>query len=92
MTKVVVRVEVEDIERWKNGFVTHTELFKKQGVSIAHYGAGDNNKVVAFFETNNLSDFMNIMESPETEEAMSHDGIIGGSVEVFVLDSTLDAF
>ena len=36
MTKVVVRAEVEDVERWKNGFVTHSELFEKQGVIVAY--------------------------------------------------------
>ena len=30
MTKVVARAKVEDVERWKNGFATHSELFKKQ--------------------------------------------------------------
>ena len=90
MTKVMVSATVEDIERWKTGFATHAELFKKQGVTIAYYGAGDNNKGAACFETNDLNAFMEILESPETAEAMSHDGIIDGSVEVFILDSTLE--
>ena len=25
ITKVIVRAEVEDVERWKNGFVTHSD-------------------------------------------------------------------
>ena len=90
MTKVMVSAKVEDIERWKTGFATHAELFKKQGVTVAYYGAGDHNKGAACFETNDLNAFMEILESPETAEAMSHDGIIDGTVEVFVLDSTLE--
>ena len=90
MTKVIARAEVEDIERWKNGFVTHSELFKKQGVTIANYGVGDVNKVAACFETTDLNAFMEILESSDTAEAMSHDGIIDGTVEIFVVDSILE--
>ena len=28
MTKIVVKAEVEDIERWKTGFATHADLFR----------------------------------------------------------------
>lgn len=90
MTKVVVRAEVEDVERWKNGFVTHSELFEKQGVTVAYYGVGDGNKVVACFETVDLDVFMEILESSDTAEAMSNDGIIDGTVEIFVMDSILE--
>ena len=90
MTKVVVRAEVEDVERWKNGFVTHSELFEKQGVTVAYYGVGDGNKVVACFETTDLDAFMVILESSDTAEAMSYDGIIDGTVEFFVMDSILE--
>tara|TARA_B100001029_G_scaffold172807_1_gene170960 strand:- start:743 stop:1018 length:276 start_codon:yes stop_codon:yes gene_type:complete len=90
MTKVMVSAKVEDIERWKNGFATHSELFKTQGVTVAYYGAGDNNKGAACFETSDLNAFMEILESSETAEAMTRDGIIEGTVEVFVLDSTLE--
>lgn len=90
MTKVVVRAEVEDVERWKNGFVTHSELFEKQGVIVAYYGVGDGNKVVACFETTDLDAFMVILESSDTAKAMSHDGIIDGTVELFVMDSILE--
>ena len=90
MTKVVARAEVKDIERWKNGFVTHSELFEKQGVTVAYYGVGDGNKVVACFETTDLDAFMVILESSDTAEAMSYDGIIDGTVEFFVMDSILE--
>ena len=90
MTKVVVKVEVEGIERWKTGFVTHAELFKRQGVTVAYYGAGEGNKGAACFETSDLEAFMEILQSSATAEAMSHDGIVDGTVEVFVLDSILE--
>ena len=90
MTKVVVKAEVENIERWKTGFATHAYLFKRQGVTVAYYGAGESNQGAACFETNDLDAFMEILQSPDTAEAMSHDGIIDGTVEVFVLDSILE--
>jgi len=90
MTKVVVKAEVEDVERWKRGFVTHSDLFLTQAVKIAYWGAGEGNKVAACFETADLDAFMAVMESPDTAEAMSSDGIIEGTVEIFVLDSVLD--
>ena len=90
MTKVMVSAEVENIERWKTGFATHSELFKRQGVTVAYYGAGEKNKGVACFETKDLNAFMNILESSDTAKAMSHDGIIDGTVEIFVLDSILE--
>ena len=51
---------------------------------------GDGNKVVACFETVDLDAFMEILESSDTAEAMSNDGIIDGTVEIFVMDSILE--
>ena len=82
---IAVRAEVESIEHWKEQFKTHDELFKSQGVSIAHMGATDGNKVIAVFETSDVDEFMRIFNDPQTAEAMSNDKIIGG-VELFVLD------
>ena len=87
MTKVVVKAEVEDIERWKTGFATHADLFKRQEDSC-YYGQV---RIIgaACFETNDLDAFMEILQSPDTAAAMSHDGIIDGTVEV-ILDSILE--
>ena len=84
---IAVRAEVESIEHWREHFKTHDELFKSQGVSIAHMGAADGNKVIAVFETSDKDEFMRIFNDPQTAEAMSNDKIIGG-VELFVLDET----
>ena len=51
---------------------------------------GDGNKVAVCFETTDLNAFMEILESSDTAEAMSHDGIIDGTVEIFVVDSILE--
>ena len=89
-TKVIVRAEVEDVERWKSGFVTHSDLFLSQAITLAYWGVGDNKKVAACFDTTDLASFMTVMESPDTAVAMSEDGIVEGSVEIFVLDGLLD--
>ena len=39
---VAVRAEVEDVERWREGFKTHSDLFVMQKISIAHLGATTN--------------------------------------------------
>ena len=43
---VAVRAEVENVERWREGFKTHGDLFSKQKISIAYLGATDDNKVI----------------------------------------------
>tara|TARA_B100000965_G_C19393030_1_gene669865 strand:+ start:328 stop:603 length:276 start_codon:yes stop_codon:yes gene_type:complete len=84
---VAVRAEVESIDLWKEQFKTHDELFKNQGVSIAHMGSADNNKVIAVFETSDIDEFTRIFNDPITAEAMANDKITGG-VEMFILDES----
>ena len=85
---IAVRAKVESVEHWRESFKTHVDLFKSQGVSIAHMGAANDETVVAVFETNNPDEFIKIFNEPETAEAMSEDKITGG-VEMFVLDEVL---
>ena len=35
---IAVRAEVEDVNAWREGFKTHGDLFKNQGVSVAYMG------------------------------------------------------
>lgn len=84
---IAVRAEVEDVHTWRDGFKTHGDLFKSQGVSTAFMGISDGNTVIAVFETDNVDEFMRIFNDPATAEAMESDKITGG-VELFVLDET----
>ena len=84
---MAVRAEVESVDHWREKFKTHVELFKSQGVSLAHMGAADDKTVIAVFETNDADEFARIFNDPATAEAMSEDKITGG-VEMFVLDET----
>ena len=44
---IAVRAKVESVEHWRERFKTHVDLFKSQGVSIAHMGAANEETVVA---------------------------------------------
>ena len=84
---VAVRAEVENADHWREKFKTHTNLFKSQGVSIAHMGAANDKTVISVFETNDINEFVRIFNDPATLEAMAEDKITGG-VEMFILDET----
>ena len=86
---IAVRAEVESVDHWKEKFKTHEELFKSQGVSVAHMGATNDRTVIAIFETNDPDEFVRIFNDPATAEAMAEDKITGG-VEMFLLDETFN--
>ena len=82
---IAVRAEVESVDHWREKFRTHVDLFKSQGVSLAHMGTANDKTVIAVFETNDVDEFVRIFNDPSTAEAMSEDKITGG-VEMFILD------
>ena len=86
---IAVRAEVESVDHWREKFKTHVELFKSQGVSVAHIGATNDSTVIAIFETNDPDEFIRIFNDPATAEAMAEDKITGG-VEMFLLDETFN--
>ena len=84
---IAVRAEVESADHWKENFKTHSDLFKSQGVTLAHMGVANDKTIIAVFETNEPDEFIRIFNDPATGEAMSEDKITGG-VEMFLLDET----
>ena len=40
---IAVRAEVESADHWKENFKTHSDLFKSQGVTLAHMGVANEN-------------------------------------------------
>ena len=86
---IAVRAEVESVDYWREKFKTHIDLFKSQGVSLAHMGAANDKTVIAVFDTNDVDEFLRIFNDPATAEAMSEDKITGG-VETFILDETFE--
>ena len=61
---IAVRAEVESVDHWREQFKTHDDLFKSQGVTLAHMGTAGDNKVIAVFETNNPDEFLRIFNDP----------------------------
>ena len=86
---IAVRAEVENVSHWREKFKSHVDLFKSQGVSLAHMGAANDKTVIAVFETSDVDEFVRIFNDPATANAMSEDKITGG-VEMFVLDETFE--
>lgn len=92
MPIVIASAEVEDVAKWEEGFKTHTDLFKKQGIAspIIFNTNPDNNTITIKFEVNDLDQYMAAMQSEETAEAMAYDGVIRETVGITVLDRCLE--
>ncbi len=86
MTKIVVTAQVEDSVKWEEGFRTHGDLFRSQTVSRVDFATTDENEVAVCLEPEDFDKFMEIFESPATEEAMAADGVKRETVKVYVLD------
>jgi len=86
---IAVRAQVESADHWRTQFKTHADLFRSQGVSVAHMGSADENTVLAIFETDDVDEFIRIFNDPATMEAMSNDKVTGG-VEMFVIDESFE--
>jgi hypothetical protein len=88
MSKILVIAKCKDKAKWEAGFRTHGELFKTAyGISKpVSYGMGEDDYVVACFETSDLAKVRSAISSPETIKAMESDGLLRDTVKVFVLD------
>ena len=88
MTKIIPMAEVEDVVKWREGFVTHASLFQKQTVKppICFATKAEENRIVIEFEVEDLDAFFAGLDSEETADAMAYDGVKRDTVEFFVLD------
>ena len=85
--KVVVTAQVEDSEKWEQGFRTHADLFRSQTVTKPiTFSTIEDNQVAVCFEPEDLDAYMKVLDSPATAEAMAFDGVKRETVRVFVLD------
>ena len=89
-SRVVVTAEVEDSAKWEEGFRTHGELLGSMSASVSYYAATGDNEIAVYTEPSDLDKFMEVIESPETAEAMEMDGVKRDTVRVFVLDKEFD--
>ena len=90
MPKVVVTAQVEDSANWENGFRSHTSLFNDYTATAINFAATDDNEVAILWEVANLDKYLELMDSPETAEAMAQDGVKRETVRVYVLDKDLN--
>lgn len=89
--RVVVIAGVADTAKWEQGFRTHGDLLSSMSISKSHYAMNnDSNRIAVFNEPESLDQFMNVMESQATADAMEFDGIDRDTVEVFVLDKVFE--
>ena len=73
MPRLLITAQVEDLNKWEQGFRTHGDLFREQTVTGIHFAKSDGNEVAVYFEMDDLAKYMEILESPATAEAMGSD-------------------
>lgn len=86
MPRVVITAQVEDSAKWEDGFRTHGELLGSMSQSVTYFSATSDNEVVLYSEPVDLGQYMRVLESSDTADAMAVDGVKRDTVKVFVLD------
>jgi hypothetical protein len=88
---IIATGKCEDAERWEKGFRRNASLFRLQAViSPIHFNVNDKNEFAILFETDDLEQFQEVLESEATIEAMASDGVIEGTIKIFLLDREFD--
>ena len=90
MPKVIVTAQVEDSANWENGFRSHAGLFNDYTATAINFSATDDNEVAILWDVANLDRYLELMDSPETAEAMAQDGVKRETVKVYVLDKEIN--
>lgn len=86
MSKAIITAQVENSVNWENGFRSHAGLFNDYTATAIHFSATDANEVAILWEVTNLDRFLELLDAPETAEAMAQDGVKRDTVKVYVLD------
>ena len=86
MPRVIITAQVEDSAKWEEGFRTHGELLRSMSSTVTFFTTTDQNEVALYAEPADLDQYMAVLESPDTAEAMAYDGVKKETVKVFVLD------
>ena len=86
MSRIIITAQVEDSANWENGFRSHVGLFNDYTATAIHFTATDDNEVAILWEVVNQDKFLELLDAPETAEAMAQDGVIRETVKVYVLD------
>ena len=86
MAKVIITAQVEDSAKWEEGFRTHGELLRSMTSTVTYFTISKDNELTLYAEPTDVDKFLEVMESPATEEAMAFDGVKRDTVKVSVLD------
>jgi len=86
MAKVIITAQVEDSAKWEEGFRTHGELLKSMTSTVTYFTISKDNELTLYAEPNDVDKFLEVMDSPATEEAMAYDGVKRDTVKISVLD------
>ncbi len=86
MAKVIITAQVEDSAKWEEGFRTHGELLRSMTSTVTYFTISKDNELTLYAEPNDVDKFLEVMDSPATEEAMADDGVKRDTVKVSVLD------
>ena len=86
MSRIIITAQVEDSANWENGFRSHVGLFNDYTATAVHFAATEDNEVAILWEVANQDRFLELLDAPETAEAMAQDGVIRETVKVYVLD------
>lgn len=89
MARVIITARVHDPEEWEKRFRTHGELFRRMSLSSVHFATTTEGEVAIYLQPDDLDRFLEMQDSPEIAEAMEHDGVLGETVKVYVLDKEL---
>jgi antibiotic biosynthesis monooxygenase (ABM) superfamily enzyme len=75
MATYLVFHEVEDVEHWRNSPVRE-QLFGPAGIKVRpFYDPEGSNRVGLIFEIDDLDAFQAMLNSPQGQQAMKHDGV-----------------
>ena len=86
MTKIIVTAQVEDAAKWEEGYRTHGDLLKSMTAEVSFFTISKDNEVTLYAEVDDVDKYLEVLESPATEEAMASDGVKRDTVKVAVLD------
>ncbi len=86
MAKIIITAQVEDSAKWEEGFRTHGELLRSMTSTVTYFTITKENELTLYAEPDDVDKFLEVMDSPATEEAMAYDGVKRETVKVVVLD------
>lgn len=92
MPRIVVTFDAEDLQYWEKAFRTHGALFKEQTIVPPWLFAVDetDNSVTLCADVEDLDTLTRVLNSQETLDALSGDGVERATYKLVVLDKRFD--